>query len=299
MTSTDLVNDARSADEFADDLDCVISDPLKFKRKLRIGEDAYATLRLKKGVQSLWDVSGLAMTGATVAASKVVAGTLFASSAGLFSAIGIGAAAATPVGWVIAAAVATGGAYYGVTRLVRSRTGNMVDTIPRFINTPIDLLGMQLFDLIGALAVRVASIDGSIAPTERAAIERHFVNEWGYSPDYVARALDVLVAGAGEARVKTIAKALADFQTASPDCNSEAMQSELVTFLREVVKADGILDEREELAVDAVVAVFKRENAITLSKIGKSLSDIGGQASSAVDEVKKRLKRPGSSPKTI
>lgn len=130
MTSTDLDNDAQSADQFADDLDCVISDPLKFKRKLRIGEDAYATLRLKKGVQSLWDVSGVAMTGATVAASKVVAGTLFASSAGLFSAIGIGAAAATPVGWVIAAAVATGGAYYGVTRLVRNPTGNMVDTTP-------------------------------------------------------------------------------------------------------------------------------------------------------------------------
>lgn len=158
---------------------------------------------------------------------------------------------------------------------------------------------MQLFDLIGALAVRVALIDGSIASTERAAIERHFVDEWGYDPEYVGRALDVLVAGTDEARVKTIAKALADFQAASPDCNSEAMQSELVTFLREVVEADGILDEREELAVDAVVAVFKRENAITLSTVGRSLSDIGAQAGSAVDELRKRLKKPGPSPKAI
>ena len=295
--STDLQGDAQSADGFADDLDCVISEPLKFKRKLRIGEDAYATLRLKKGVQSLWDVSGVAMTGAAVAGSKIVAGTLFASSAGLLSAIGIGAAAATPVGWVVAAAVATGGAYYGVTRLVRTQTGEMVDAIPRFINTPIDLLGMQLFDLIGALAVRVASIDGSIAPTERSAIERHFVGEWGYKPEYVARALDVLIAGADETRVKAIAKALADFQAASPDCNGEAMQAELLTFLREVVQADGVLDEREELAVDAIVAVFKRENAITLSKVGKSLSDIGGQAGSAIDELKKRMARPQAGPK--
>jgi hypothetical protein len=297
MTSTDLEANAQSADHFADDLDCVISDPLKFKRKLRIGEDAYATLRLKQGVQSLWDVSGVAMTGATLAASKIVAGTLFASSAGLFSAIGIGAAAATPVGWVVAAAVATGGAYYGVTRLVRTRIGDMVDTIPRFINTPIDLLGMQLLDLIGALAVRVASIDGTIASTERSVIERHFVDEWGYDPEYTARALDVLIASADENRVKSIAKALADFQTASPDCNAEAMQSELLTFLREVVQADGVLDEREELAVDAIVAVFKRENAITLSKVGKSLSDLGGQAGSAIDEFKKRMARPQAAPK--
>lgn len=299
MTGVDLERDDQLAEDFGDDLDCVISDPLKFKRKLRIGEDAYATLRIKNGVQSLWDVSGVAMTGATVAASKVVAGTFFASSAGLFSAIGIGAAAATPVGWVVAAAVASGGAYYGVSRLVRSRTGEMVDTIPRFISTPIDLLGMQLFDLIGALALRVASIDGNIAPAERLAIERHFINEWGYEREYVARALDVLIASADEARVKAIAKALADFQATNPDCNAEAMQAELLAFLREVVEADGILDEREELAVDAIVAVFKTENAITLSKVGKSLSGIGGQAGSTVDALRKRLNRPPLLPRTV
>lgn len=284
-------------DQFADDLECVVADPLRFKRKLRIGEEAYATLRLKNGVQSLWDVGGVAMTGASVAASKLVAGTLFASSAGMFSAIGIGAAAATPVGWVIAAAVATGGAYYGVTRLVRSRSGQMVDTIPRFINTPIDILGMQLFDLIGALAVRVASIDGKIAPTERATIERHFVDEWGYDPVYASRALDVLTTATEETRIKEIAKSLAEFQAASPDCNGDAMQSELLTFLRDVVEADGILDEREELAVDAIVAVFKREKAVTLDKLSRSLSDIGEQAGSAVGDLRKRLVLPQGLPR--
>lgn len=284
-------------DQFADDLECVVADPLRFKRKLRIGEEAYATLRLKNGVQSLWDVGGVAMTGASVAASKLVAGTLFASSAGMFSAIGIGAAAATPIGWVIAAAVATGGAYYGVTRLVRSRSGKMVDTIPRFINTPIDILGMQLFDLIGALAVRVASIDGKIAPTERATIERHFVDEWGYDPVYASRALDVLTTATEEARIKEIAKSLAEFQAASPDCNGDAMQSELLTFLRDVVEADGILDEREELAVDAIVAVFKREKAVTLDKLSRSLSDIGEQAGSAVGDLRKRLVLPQGLPR--
>jgi hypothetical protein len=294
MTSPNADASDEPDDLFGDDLDCVVSDPLKFKRKLRIGEDAYATLRLKKGLQGLWDVGGVAMTGASVAASKIVAGTFFASSAGLFSALGIGAAAATPVGWVIAAAVATGGAYYGVTRLVRNRTGEMVDTIPRFINTPIDLLGMQLFDLIGALAVRVAAIDGHIALAERATIERHFIEEWGYDREYVARALDVLLTTADDTRVKAIAKALAEFQAASPDCNAEAMQCELLAFLRDVVEADAVLDEREELAVDAIAAIFKKENAITLSKVGESLSDLGDSARSAVNGLAERLKRTPS-----
>ncbi|WP_426041698.1 TerB family tellurite resistance protein [Brevundimonas sp. TWP2-3-4b1] len=285
--------DVRGAGEpsFNEDLECVVSDPLKFKRKLRIGEDAYATLRLKKGVQALWDVGGVAATGATVAASPIIAGSLFASTGGLLSIIGIGAAA-TPIGWVIAAAAASGGAYYGVSRVVRRQMGNMVDTIPRFINTPIDLLGMQLFDLIGALALRVASIDGVIAPEERASIERHLVDEWGYDQTFTARALDLLAVTTDEARVKVIAKALADFQAASPDCNGVAMQTELLRFLRDVIEADGVIDEREDLAIDAISATFKAHNAIDLTKVTRSIGDLGAQAGTAAAALTRRLNRP-------
>jgi hypothetical protein len=59
------------------------------------------------------------------------------------------------------------------------------------------------------------------------------------------------------------------------------------------------IELREELALDAVVAVFKKENAITLRKVAKSMSDIGAQAGSAVDELWKRLTRPPLSPKAV
>lgn len=273
------------------DLDCVIADPLKFKRKLRIGEDAYAVLRLKNGLQGLWDAGGVAATGATVAASKVVATTLFASTAsgGLLSALGLGAAAATPIGWVLAAAAASGGIYYGVSRVVRRQQATFVDTIPRFINTPIDLLGMQLLDLIGALALRVAKIDGAVAAEERATIQRHFIEEWGYSRDYVIAALDILETTSDQTRVKAVAMALAQFQAASPDCNADAMQSELLSFLREVMEADGMLDEREELAIDAITDVFQKERAITLAKVGRTVSDLGEKTGSAVSGLRKRF----------
>lgn len=276
---------------FGDDLECVVADTLKFKRKLRIGEDAYAILRAKNGVQKLYDVAGVAMTAGAAAASPIVAGTFFASSAGWLSIIGIGAAT-TPVGWVIAAAVASGGAYYGVTRLVRKQTDAMVDTIPRFINTPIDLLGMELFDLIGALAVRVASIDGEVDPTEREAIARHFVEEWGYDPLYVLQALNVLVANTNDVSIKAIAKSLAEFQAASSDCNGAAMQAELRVFLRQVVEADGRLDEREELAMDGIEAVFRAERAMTLGKFAKSITDLGDRAGAAAARFKPKPKMP-------
>jgi hypothetical protein len=275
------------------DLDVVIADPLKFKRKLRIGEDAYVLLRAANGLRELWDVGGVASTGAAVAASPVVASTFF--SGGLLSALGIGAAA-TPIGWVVAAAALSGGAYYGVSRLARRHQGKFVETIPRFINTPLDSLGMDLLDLIGALALRVAAIDGAVAQKEREAIWRHFVDDWGYHPAYVAAALDILEATANDIRVKAVAHTLAQFQAANPDCNAEAMQDELMVFLRQVMEEDGYLDEREDLAINAIAQVFRKERALTLAKVGQGVAGVGGTAKAAVSELAKRMGRPRSGP---
>ena len=141
---------------------------------------------------------------------------------------------------------------------------------------------MELFDLIGALAVRVASIDGEVDPTEREAIARHFTEEWGYDPLYVSEALDVLIANTGDVSIKAITKSLAEFQAASPDCNGAAMQAELLVFLREVVEADGRLDEREELAMDGIKAAFRAERAVNFRKVKKSIADIGSRAGTAL-----------------
>jgi len=281
--SNEEVNRSRLAD-----IDCVISDSLKFKRKLRIGEDAYAILRATKGARDFWDAGGVAATGAGLAASPAVAGTFF--SGGLLSVFGIGAAA-TPIGWVIAAAAVSGGVYYGVGRLVRRQHSKFVDTIPCFINTAIDSLGMQLLDLIGALALRVAAIDGEVAPEERQVICRHFVDDWGYDPSYVAAAIDIIEATAQDIRVKAVAQALAQFQAASPDCNAEAMQDELLDYLREIMEADGRLDEREELAIDAIAETFRKERAVTFAKIGRAVAEAGDTAGAAVGKLAKRVSR--------
>lgn len=98
-------------------IDLVVQDPIKFKIKLGIGEEAYATLKLAKTLQTLWDLKAAAGTGAVAASSPIVATTFFGGSGGILSALGVTAAATTPVGWVIAAAVASGGAYYGAMKV--------------------------------------------------------------------------------------------------------------------------------------------------------------------------------------
>ena len=51
-----------------DGIQQVVSDGNKFKIRLGIGEDAYQTLKLAKGLQTIWDVKGAAGAGAAAAA---------------------------------------------------------------------------------------------------------------------------------------------------------------------------------------------------------------------------------------
>lgn len=259
----------------------VVIDPLRFKLRLGIGEDAYTSLRMKKNLQSLWDVGGMGATGAAAAASPVVASAFFAP-AGFLGLIGLGTAV-TPIGWIAAAAIASGGAYYGVMRLYDRYSGSRVDIIPKFINTPIDLLGATLFDLMGPLVVRVAQIDGKIDRAEIDLIVSYFVTDWGFDAGYVAQAIEVLVANTDTIGIKILAERLATFQVENPDCNPAAMRAEFVSFLRDVMEADGTVDEREQLAIDAIEAVMSAET-------NRSFQTAGRQITSLADKVVTRAR---------
>lgn len=265
----------------------VVADPLRFKLKLGIGEDAYASLRIKKNLTNLWDLVGWGGTGATVAASPMVASAFFVPK-GFMALLGFGTAV-TPVGWVVAAAVTSAGAYYGVTRLFGGYEGSRVDKIPRFINTPLDVLGAALFDLMGGLAIRVAHIDGQIDDRETQAIVEYFVGEWGLDPEYVDRAISVLRTNISMASIKDLSRNLAKFQAENPDCNDAAMQAELIRFLREIALADGVLDEREDLAIDAIGLAMRTTTANRREQLRKVAGGISETASAAAGTVKEKL----------
>ena len=234
----------------------VVGDSLRFRRKLGIGEDAYTSLRVGRSLARIWDVGGVAATGAGVAASSTVAGTFFGAS-GWLATLGLGAAAVTPIGWVVAAAVVSGGAYYGVTRAVGAFSSSRVEVIPCFLNSPIDQLGAALLDMMAALAFKVAHMDGQVDETERRAMADYFVSEWGYDPAYVGPALDLIEQGGVAHPIKPMTEAIARFVEQHPDCNFDAFRKEIAVLLQEVASADGVLDEREELAIAAICSALQ------------------------------------------
>ena len=235
-----------------DGVEQVVADDNKFKIRLGIGEDAYQSLKLAKGLQTIWDVKGAAGAGAAAASSSVVAGTFFGGGGGLLSTLGITATAATPVGWVIAAAVASGGAYYGVMSLAGKYKDSRVETIPKFINTPLDLLGATLFDMVGGLALKVAILSNDIDETERNALVDYFVDVWGLEEEYILKSIPILEEQVRGRNLKDMVKALAEFQLDNPDCNPSAMKKDILELLNEITLADGEVDEREEMALETV-----------------------------------------------
>jgi uncharacterized protein (DUF697 family)/GTP-binding protein EngB required for normal cell division len=233
----------------------VVAEPLKFKAKLDIGEDAFASLQAARLVGDLWQVGTAATAGGLAASSSAVAGTFFGG--GWLAALGIGATV-TPVGWVVGAAVASGAACYGVLRLYRGYEGTRVKKVPAFINTPIDVLGAALFDLMASLAIRVAREAEEVDDAERAAIADYFIADWGLDSAYVAAALPIIEQSAEGRSLDEIAEALAIYKRDNPDCNFDTLRAELLAFLTEIAAADGVLHDAELAAIARTDRIFQK-----------------------------------------
>jgi hypothetical protein len=250
-------------------IDTIVAEPLKFKVKLAIGEDAYTSLRVKNAVVQVWDVAGVATTAAVVAKSSVVATAFFAPT-GLLAAIGIGAAV-TPIGWVVAAGVVSGGAWFGITRHLKKASASKITVVPNFINTPLDVLALGLFDLMVPLALSVAAADGCIDEARRQHIDDYFVGEWGYDANFVDAGIEHIEASlddlsAREQSALDLAQTMAEFASQHRDCNFKMMAQETIDFLRRIMTLDGGLDPRDEQAIVEIENIFKSANRLSLRR---------------------------------
>ena len=270
----------------------VIANADQFKRRLAIGEDAFASRRLVEQTMRMWDSYGVAGTGAAVAKSAAVAGVL-APTATLTSAplvfLGI-AAPVTPIGWVVAAGLLAGGAYYGVSRWMASKPSD-VDVIPKFLKSDIDVLGMTLLDMHAALALRLAAADGKIDRRERKVIRDHFQQQWGYDPAYLKFALPKIEADAlaGEEALEQVVARLAAFQRKCQDCAQDVMDRELLALLKDVAAADGVDAPEEQEALGTVEQALARAGGLSIANArdevaswGTTLFDAASRASTTV-----------------
>ena len=240
----DVIEKLESAEE-------IIADDLKFRHKLGVGEDAYGTLKLASRLSPV--AAGAA--GAAAASSPIVASAFFGGTAATVAGwMGLGLAATTPVGWVIAAGVATGGAYIGM-RKIRTK---LFEEVPRQINAPLDVLATSVVGFLMPVAFRLALADGNVDDGERRKIKDYFVNEWGYSESFSDRKIGEFQNEPDLASLDELFSALEEFKKHDKDCNFDQIFRELLNFLDELANSDGEFHHGERATIDEVKTLLGR-----------------------------------------
>ena len=202
----------------------------------------------------------------------------------MLGAIGV-TSAATPLGWAVAAGVVGAGLSLVIgKRLVRG-SSDQVRAVPDCINTPMDLLAVGLFDLLGMLGVKLALVDGRFHEAERTRIQSYFVDEWGYDERFVEIGLNEIETAADDHTIRQVAEQLANLKKENPDCNYATMAKEILEFLKDLSQADGLVDEREELAIEKVQGIFDEVNRF---KVGDVLSGTLVKVTGAVSDARKK-----------
>ena len=204
-----------------DDDSLVISNPDAFKKKLGIGEDAFASLRRKKNLDKYMD----GILAGTLGAGILFVGTL------------------TPIGWVIAGGVGVGYIYSRI-RNRSSTKKKKVDVIPKYINTPMDALADGLLNFWAPLCLKIAFSDRMISKAERKLINDYFVIEWGYSDSFVSRKLHNIEKNLSKFDIEEHTEKLIEFKKENVDCNFDFMADELKQFLNRVLQANDIIDDQ-------------------------------------------------------
>lgn len=280
----------------------VVANDLRFKAMLDIGEEAYTSLRLKRYLLDALDAGNGAITGAAIAKSSFVASTFFAPG-GLLGVLGIGTAV-TPLGWAIAAGALGAGLSVIIGKKFVRGNSTRVKVIPEFINTPLDLLAVGLFDMIATLGLKIARVTGSVDAAERIVIERYFIDEWGYDPTFVSAGLNKIDSELAQHELQEVARKLADYKKNNPDCNYKSMSTEILRFLDLVIAAGNTTTEQRQ-ARDQVKAIFDAGNRLNLgakagslarnvakggkhgvSLVGRSAKGIGTTLSGALGAIK-------------
>lgn len=271
-----------------ENLQKVLSKPLDFKTKLAIGEDAYTSLKTGKNLQKAWDAFGMASTGAAIAKTGFVA-SMIGTKTGALAIIGVGTLA-TPLPYIALAAAGSTALYFGVMSKVRNFSSDRVVTIPKFINTPLDLLAVSLFDLLAPVLFKMCQVDGSASDEEIELIEEYFVEDWGYNKEYFQQCASLILDQIDGKTVEELLIPLVDYIKENPDCNQVKIATDILSILKEVAEIDGHMHPEEIAFLENASKIICGEPLTMSSLVGRVKSSLSGLGDIPIPKFSKGLK---------
>lgn len=247
-------------DFFSGEITSVVEDSDKFRRKLNIGSDAFWYLSKAENLGSF--ITALS-TGAGIASLTCVG---WIASIGTLGQIGLAIGiVSTPAGWFAAAGVGSAAAVFLTRRLLRSVKKEAVTEVPNFINSPLDILGSSICDLICPILLKIAYADGHVTNLEHKKIKDYFTDQWGINSNYVDGLLKFDEAKLRDFEWDGLSKTLKGIEKTG-DLKYSTMASEILATAAEVMSCNGESHPDVQFEMDRLRKALSKEAFFTSMK---------------------------------
>lgn len=232
-----------------DKITVVLEYPLVFKNKLQLSDSSYAYLNIAKNLDKyssslLAGLAGASIVYATFLANLGIFGPLLLS-------IGI---ISNPIGWIALAGGTGAVLMFGGKHLVEKADKSLHHKIPKYINTPIDLLATTLLNYILPLAIKVSLVDSKFKKEEGESIVQYFKSEWGYNNDYLNLMVSQMVAIESTFELEDLKKKLETIVKTTEGLKYDIMKNEIIDILKMVCE----VNNKETQKYSAMIEIIKK-----------------------------------------
>jgi len=249
----------------------IIDSPLQFKAKLNIGDEAYAYL---SKADNIIDFSIKLSAGL---GGGALAGVAWFATLGPFAKLAfLVGVTSTPVGWIVGVGALSSVLAYGLMKAREKTKDTTSITIPKHLNTPLDLLGQSVISLILPATVKMAMIDGRLCENERKVLGDYLAQEWGFNRCFIVNALTEQERLITEFDYEQYRQLVIAATCAVKEIKYEVIKEDLLTILTEVMKADGNISPEEEIELEIlsniILARGEANNGSTAKTVIRSLN---------------------------
>jgi len=267
------------------DKETIVAIPILFKEKLGIGDRTYGWIRKREMLTTYSEAVGIGSAAYAAASSSVVATTFFAPT-GFLAGLGL-VSAATPVGWLIGVGLATGAGYVALSSLLERPKDKHVVVVPKYINTPLDVIALSLIEVMLPMSLKVAMSDGDLDERESMLIKHYYVNQWGYDAVFIERMSQEYLEHLNEIRFEPVADAFNLYLHDNPDCDPGFIINGLLGHLREITQQGDVNKQAETLALKELESLLYQATEpnfvnSTFDGIKSSMSRLPEKASNAL-----------------
>lgn len=215
------------------EIEIVLDNKITFKYKLNLSQDDYKYLNNAKNLHEFAE----ALLAGAAGAGVVYGG--FMASLGVLGQIGLGIGLiSNPIGWMAIAGIGASGLAYGARQVSKKADENTYTKVPKYIKTPIDVLGENLINLFLPICIKIALVDGEFVKKEKEVIVNYLSTQWGYNRNYIENKMQEHYKIVNNFKYSDVNKIIESITKETKGLERITINKEIENIIKELISAD-------------------------------------------------------------